>query len=206
MRTRELAEANRRLEHASLTDPLTGLSNRRHFSLQMPAECARALRRCEDGDRDHALGLLLVDCDHFKRINDVHGHAVGDAVLVEIAARLRQQARDGDMLMRWGGEEFLLVLRDTDRGGLAAAAQRVLGCIAGRPFVFAVEPLAVTCSVGVCAFPFRLDAPLAQSLDDCLRLADAALYKAKHQGRNRAVLAIPAPGNDTDWTEILRGT
>lgn len=204
VRTRELAEANRRLEHASLTDPLTGLGNRRHFALEMPAECARALRRCEAGDHETALGLLLIDCDHFKRINDVHGHAVGDAVLVEIAARLRQQARDGDVLLRWGGEEFLLVLRDADRRGLAAAAQRVLNCIAERPFVFAVEPLAVTCSIGVCAYPFDVAAPAAASLEDCLRLADAALYQAKREGRERAVLMLPAVGGTTQYFTVIR--
>ncbi|MBL8299940.1 MAG: diguanylate cyclase [Rhodanobacteraceae bacterium] len=203
LRTRELAEANRRLEHASLTDPLTGLGNRRHFLQQMPAERARALRRCEDGEHDHALGLLLVDCDHFKRINDTHGHAVGDAVLVEIAARLRQQARDGDLLLRWGGEEFLLVLRDTDRAGLAGAALRVLSSIADQPFVFAVEPLRVTCSLGACAYPFAQNAPTVHSLDDCLRLADAALYQAKHRGRDRAVLAAFEPGGNS-WIEIPR--
>jgi diguanylate cyclase (GGDEF)-like protein len=133
----------------------------------------------------------------------VHGHAVGDAVLVEIAARLRQQARDGDMLMRWGGEEFLLVLRDTDRDGLAGAAQRVLACIAERPFVFAVEPLAVTCSLGVCAYPFDLAQPMVQSLDACLRLADAALYRAKRQGRDRAVLVVAESGGER-WIEIVR--
>jgi diguanylate cyclase (GGDEF)-like protein len=203
-RTYELADANRRLEHASLTDPLTGLWNRRHFALEMPAECARALRRCEDGDRNGVLGLLLIDCDHFKQINDRHGHAVGDAVLVEIAARLRQQARDGDLLARWGGEEFLFVLRDAERSGLAAAAERVLGCIAERPFVFAVEPLPVTCSIGVCAYPFAADAPAAASLDDCLRQADAALYEAKRRGRNRAVVAESGTTVAADWHEIRR--
>ncbi len=204
-RTRELADANRRLEHASLTDPLTGLWNRRHFALEMPAECARALRRCEDGDRNSVLGLLLIDCDHFKQINDRHGHAVGDAVLVEIAARLRQQARDGDVLLRWGGEEFLLVLRDTGRGGLAIAAQRVLSCIAERPFVFSVEPLTVTCSIGVCAYPFDTVAPATLSLDACLRLADTALYQAKRQGRDRAVLAEPGGADgEPRWVEVPR--
>lgn len=203
-RTFELADANRRLEHASLTDPLTGLWNRRHFALEMPADCARALRRCESGDRDGVLGLLLIDCDHFKQINDRHGHAVGDAVLVEIAARLRSQARDGDLLARWGGEEFLLVLRDAERGGLDAAAERVLAGIAERPFVFTVEPLAVTCSVGVCAYPFDADAPAAASLDDCLRHADAALYEAKRRGRNRAVIAETGTPLVADWREIRR--
>lgn len=202
-RTRELAEANRRLEHASLTDPLTGLWNRRHFALEIPAECARALRRSEHGDHNAVLGLLLIDCDHFKQINDRHGHAVGDAVLVEIAARLRQQARDGDVLLRWGGEEFLLVLRDAERSGLAAAAQRVLACIAERPFVFTVEPLTVTCSLGVCAYPFDTAAPDDKSIDACLRLADAALYRAKHQGRARAVLAESAGvQHEPRWHEV----
>jgi diguanylate cyclase (GGDEF)-like protein len=202
LRTRELADANRRLEHASLTDPLTGLWNRRHFALEIPADCARVLRRAENGEHDAVLGLLLIDCDHFKQINDRHGHAVGDAVLVEIGQRLRSQARDGDVLLRWGGEEFLLVLRDTGRGGLAAAAQRVLACIGERPFVFTVEPLAVTCSLGVCAYPFDPDAPDAQSLDACLRIADAALYRAKHQGRDRAVLAEPAGAGEPRWVEV----
>ncbi|TDR41122.1 diguanylate cyclase (GGDEF)-like protein [Tahibacter aquaticus] len=206
LRTRELADANRRLEHASLTDPLTGLWNRRHFSLEMPAECARALRRAEEGDTRTVLGLVLIDCDHFKQINDRHGHAVGDAVLVEIAARLRSQAREGDVLLRWGGEEFLLVLRDTDRDSLAAAARRVLDGIGGRPFVFGVEPLAVTCSLGVCAFPFDSAAPGVLSLDACLRIADAALYRAKHQGRDRAVLA-QSRGHEHEpaWLDVPRG-
>lgn len=204
LRTRELAEANRRLEHASLTDPLTGLWNRRHFSLEMPGECARALRRAES-DRHSAIGLILLDCDRFKQINDREGHAVGDAVLVEMAARLRHQARESDLLLRWGGEEFLLVLRDTERDGLAAAARRVLEAIGERPFVFGVEPLKVTCSLGVCAYPFDPLQPEARSLDDCLRLADAALYRAKHQGRDRAVLAVSAGGAaEPQWIEVPR--
>jgi len=123
---------------------------------------------------------------------------------VEIAARLRNQARDGDVLLRWGGEEFLLVLHDTGREGLAAAAQRVLACIGERPFVFSESPLRVTCSLGVCAYPFDPDAPARHSLDDCLSLADEALYRAKHQGRDRAVLAQAGAAAETRWREVPR--
>jgi diguanylate cyclase (GGDEF)-like protein len=206
VRTRELADANRRLEHASLTDPLTGLWNRRHFALEMPGECARVTRRVEDGDTDIAIGLVLIDCDHFKQINDRHGHDIGDAVLVELAARLRDASRDGDMLLRWGGEEFLLVLRGDGRSGPAAATARILDVVGGTPFaVPGHAPLRVTCSIGACAFPFDAAAPSAQSLDACLRYADAALYRAKRGGRARGCLA-QTPGNADDeplWIEIL---
>lgn len=208
-RTRELADANRRLEHASLTDPLTGLWNRRHFALEMPGECARVLRRAEDGDRDAVIGLVLIDCDHFKQINDRHGHDVGDAVLVELAARLRSATRDGDQLMRWGGEEFLLVLRGEGRAGPAASAARILDVVGGAPFVMPGEPpLAVTVSIGACAFPFDPDAPAAHSLDACLRFADAALYRAKRSGRNRGFVAQAPPNPDDEplWIDVLPST
>jgi diguanylate cyclase (GGDEF)-like protein len=208
-RTRELADANRRLEHASLTDPLTGLWNRRHFALEMPAACARVLRRAEDGDRDTAIGLVLIDCDYFKQINDRYGHDVGDAVLVELAARLRDATRDGDQLMRWGGEEFLLVLFGDDRAGPAASARRILDVVGGTPFVVAGQPpLVVTCSIGACAFPFDPDAPASQSLDACLRFADAALYRAKREGRNRGFVAQSPPDADDEplWTLVLPTT
>jgi diguanylate cyclase (GGDEF)-like protein len=202
LQTRELAEANRRLEHASLTDPLTGLWNRRQFSLQMPSECTRVLRRISEGDGGAALALLLIDCDHFKLINDRHGHGAGDAVLAELAQRLRALAREGDLLLRWGGEEFLLVVRDASRDAVAASAARVVEAINAQPF--GPSRLPVTCSVGAACYPFDPHAPLGHGLDQCLGYADAALYRAKRAGRDRAVVAVVGAAPDApDWIEIV---
>lgn len=186
-RTRALAEANRRLAHASLTDALTGLWNRRYFGLELPPECERTIRRAARGERDADLVFVLADVDHFKRINDHHGHAVGDAVLVEFARRLRALLRSGDVALRWGGEEFLVVLRDTGRERAFASARRVREAIAATPFAIDGTLLPVTCSIGWAAFPFDPQAPRRHGVDQVITFADAALYRAKCGGRDRVV-------------------
>ncbi|MEO8670247.1 MAG: diguanylate cyclase [Tahibacter sp.] len=203
LRTAELAEANQRLEHASLTDPLTGLWNRRHFSVEVPRHCEQLLGRIRDDATHAAFALLLVDCDHFKRINDSHGHAVGDAVLVEIAQRLRSLGREGDVLLRWGGEEFLLLFDAVQRDAVEPLARRVLQAIAATPFPIGGELLNVTCSIGCSLFPFDPRRTRQHSLDQCLRLADAALYRAKRSGRNRAAW-VRSTGDESrlDWQDI----
>ncbi|HEV7783796.1 MAG TPA: diguanylate cyclase, partial [Thermoanaerobaculia bacterium] len=118
-RTRELAEANQKLELASLTDPLTGLSNRRFLDLNLGADLSQAIRNAQQmlALRDHNADLIFyfIDLDHFKRLNDWIGHPAGDAVLVELGHRLREVARATDAVVRWGGEEFLIVSRWTNR-------------------------------------------------------------------------------------------
>src|SRR5579885_816804 len=202
-RTRDLAEANRRLERASLTDPLTGLWNRRYFALEMPPECERARRRHALGEPASDLVLLLVDIDHFKRVNDRCGLAVGDAVLTEFARRLQRLMRGGDFAVRWGGEEFLLVLRDAERAAAAAFAARVRGATGTEPFSIDARTIALTCSVGWAAFPPRGDAAATGSIERTIALADQALYRAKQAGRDRCCGALDdaAPPDGVRWVE-----
>ena len=183
-RTRELAAANARLEQAAVTDPLTGLKNRRYFALAAAEEAERALR----APLRQALLVVLLDIDHFKRINDVHGHAAGDAVLVETAARLQREARGGDIVLRWGGEEFLLLLRDVDRAAAPGLLRRLLDALALEPVRIDGTELPITASLGADCYP---QTAARESLETAIARADAALYRAKREGRDRGMLAQP---------------
>ena len=126
------------LEEASLTDPLTGLRNRRFLDRQMPADVALSVRHYEaspaDRESEQDLLFFLIDIDHFKRINDAHGHMAGDAVLMQMRGRLEQVFRATDYLVRWGGEEFLIVARGTPRSRAAELAERARLAVAALPF------------------------------------------------------------------------
>ena len=200
-RTRDLADANQQLERASLTDPLTGLWNRRYFAIEMQPESERAMRRVYSGEPHADVVLLLVDIDHFKRINDTLGHAGGDAVLVEFARRLADLVRASDIALRWGGEEFLIVLRDSERDVAAAFAERVRHAIAAEPFLVDAQRFAVSCSIGWAVYPFRREQPRAHSLEQVIALADQALYRAKQHGRNRVCGAVPGDGEQPRFLE-----
>jgi diguanylate cyclase (GGDEF)-like protein len=166
----------------ALTDGLTGVMNRRAITDLAARELARARRG------ETPVAFMLLDVDHFKRINDTHGHPAGDAVLAQLVQRLRDAMRDYDTIGRWGGEEFLLVLP-----GLSLAhqegrrrAENLRRCVAGQPFDIGTgTPLAVTCSAGVVAVP----AGAGETLEAVIARADAALYDAKRGGRDRAVFA-----------------
>jgi two-component system, cell cycle response regulator len=165
----------------SLTDPLTELWNFRYFQLQAIREVEAAIRY------RRPLGLLIVDLDHFKRINDRHGHPVGDQVLAEIARRIRTSTRLPDIVARYGGEEFVLLLPGTDDAGAVVTAERIRRRVSRLPIVAGGQDalrISVTCSVGVAAYPVH-----GESVDELLRRADAALYTAKSQGRDRVVNA-----------------
>jgi diguanylate cyclase (GGDEF)-like protein len=166
---------------AVLTDPLSGCVNRRGFDQQLARELARAERA------GAPVALIAVDVDHFKRVNDQHGHAAGDAVIRDVGALLREGARAGDVVARVGGEEFVLVLPDADEEGAAALARRLVDAARARQFA-AVPGLAVTVSAGVAAEASVRDAALAEALKT---RADAALYAAKRGGRDRAVVWAP---------------
>ncbi|MDR7333481.1 sensor domain-containing diguanylate cyclase [Roseateles asaccharophilus] len=178
----EWRQAERELNRLAQEDALTGIANRRCFS----AEAQRAMDTAER--HGGALTLLLVDVDHFKRVNDQHGHNVGDEVLVELARRLRAVLRKSDLGGRWGGEEFIALLH----GGPQAAlefAERLRGIVADTPFPTATGPLRVTLSGG-CA-EYRP----GDSLSSLVGRADEALYLAKSEGRNRVRAERPAmPG------------
>ena len=158
----------------SITDGLTGLWNRRLFDLRINEELQRAIRFQEP------FGLLLVDLDHFKSVNDRFGHQTGDAVLVELARRLKDATREVDVVTRFGGEEFALILPKTPVQGTLRLAQKVREVVANEPFAVGTVSIPVTVSVGAAGYP---DHGLSGA--DLLAAADAALYRAKGNGRNR---------------------
>lgn len=195
---RLIAEKTRELREASFTDPLTGLRNRRYFTEVMDSEVSLAQR-----PDSPALHLFLVDIDHFKHINDTYGHAAGDIVLKETAARLKAAMRTSDLVFRWGGEEFLIVARGAQGLPRNELADRIVRSIGTVPFdVGAQGPLRRTCSVGFATFPFYGATPGLVPFDHVLELSDLALYRAKQTGRNRAIGVSPRPG--TAENEIWR--
>jgi diguanylate cyclase (GGDEF)-like protein len=165
----ELAE----LARASRRDALTGLPNRRAFDEELAREVARAAR---DGK---PLAVVVLDADRFKNVNDTHGHAAGDAVLREIAARAATAVRAGDFVARIGGEEFALLLHATDLAGALELAERVRAAMAASPFSTGGGQLGVTASLG-CAVLAPDDTP-----ESLVARADARLYDAKRGGRDR---------------------
>jgi len=178
-----LAEKNAELSVQSVRDPLTSLFNRRYFQEFIAAQGTRAdqRRREEDGT---ARALFLIDIDHFKETNDRFGHAIGDAVLVAVAARLREALRDTDMVVRWGGEEFLVyATMRSDRVDEIAA--RILGCVSSRAISVQDKVVRSTVSMGYMGMPLH-NCSAALSWDRALGLVDMALYMAKTGGRNRA--------------------
>lgn len=197
-RTQDLETANLALQDASMVDPLTGLKNRRFLSLSMPEEQARVARqRREDrpgrvaGNRD--LLFFMVDLDHFKQVNDTHGHGAGDLVLRQASARLRATCREADLVVRWGGEEFLIVARNSDRSFGAVLAQALLDGIRDEVFDLGNGlTLRKTCSVGFTAFPVLEGFMDAFSWEDAVELADQCLYAAKSSGRD-AWVGVLAP-------------
>jgi diguanylate cyclase (GGDEF)-like protein len=204
-RNEELARANRELREASFTDPLTGLRNRRYFDASIGDEESRSRRahsprpgeaRAEKPD----LILYIVDLDHFKEVNDTWGHPAGDRVLIETARRLMVVVRHSDLLIRWGGEEFLVVSRDARRDLGEHLARRILNTVGSVDFDLGDgQSTRRTCSVGWAPFPWRPENAAGEDHRPVLRLADRALYQAKHEGRNRAIgfLSTEAGGERT---------
>jgi diguanylate cyclase (GGDEF)-like protein len=196
-RSAALAEANRVLEEMTLTDPLTSVRNRRYFQATIAADVGQAIRGYASGDNSRArrnrdLIFYLIDADHFKEINDRFGHDAGDQVLIEMTRRISSAIRHSDVLVRWGGEEFLVVSRFTERKDAVALASRVLGNVAREPFEIKGAGISLhrTCSIGWAAFPWDTEAPEVVTYEEVLGLADRALYEAKHAGRNLAMGAV----------------
>jgi len=194
----ELANANHELLDASLTDLLTGVRNRRFFANSIEADVQQVLRSFVSNPsadlRNRDLVFYLIDIDHFKKVNDQFGHKIGDQVLVEVARRINSAARLSDAVIRWGGEEFLLLSRYTDRREAPILANRVLDAVGSKPYRIEVSKadLRITCSLGWAAFPWTEMEPKLVAHDQVLALADYALYQAKDSGRNRAVGLLPA--------------
>ena len=207
---RVLSEAlrvrTREFEEASLTDPLTGLRNRRFMSLQMASEMALWMRRQSHpagGEAPNDMVVFLIDVDHFKDVNDRLGHAAGDELLRQFAERLRTVFRASDHLVRWGGEEFLVVARDTQRGRASELAERVREAISGVPFVHNGTPMAITASIGWAPLPWDPASPEALGWEAVVALADLALYTVKQGGRDGWLGLLPQaplpPEADLAW-------
>ncbi|MGM9483463.1 diguanylate cyclase domain-containing protein [Roseateles sp. NT4] len=191
---RKLAQQYERL---SLLDSLTGLGNRRFLEQHIGRELA-LLARTRRNHPQATLGVYLFDVDRFKAINDQHGHATGDAVLKTFARRVQAITRETDLLVRWGGEEFLLVARLERVEHAEQVAARVLQAVNASAFeVDGAAPIPVTCSLGAVCLPFLPTAP-RQPWPALVSLADLALYEAKAQGRNRWVLVHNAAVDDAD--------
>jgi two-component system, cell cycle response regulator len=161
-------------QRLSMTDGLTGLGNYRFFQGTLAREVERATRF------HRSLAVLMLDLDLFKQVNDAHGHQVGDAVMVEIADRIRDEIREVDVVARYGGEEFVVVLPETGREGAGYTAERICNAVRRRPVTVAGLPLRITLSAGVAVFPTHGDTPAS-----IVRAADEALYAAKAGGRDR---------------------
>lgn len=170
-----------RLLRSGFTDVLTGWNNRRYLQLRLKEEIARTQR---DGTR---LTCLMLDVDHFKRVNDTWGHAAGDAVLREIANRIDAQVRASDVAARYGGEEFVVLLPDTDEAAGQLLAERIRGAVAAEPFVLpSGDEIPITISIGVAAISPAAGSRDLKTLGDALLArSDVALYRAKSAGRNR---------------------
>ncbi|CAN5216816.1 hypothetical protein BH11PSE10_BH11PSE10_14640 [soil metagenome] len=173
-----LASSNEKLKVQSERDPLTGLANRRHFQSVIKSQA----------DQGRLSGtVFLIDIDHFKRINDQHGHAAGDNVLIEVARRLSSALREDDLVVRWGGEEFLITVKSRDRALAQQLAQRLLDLISSTSITHnsKTAPVHVTASIGFATFPMPPHG-LSLGWERAIDLVDTVMYMAKAHGRNRA--------------------
>ena len=171
----ELEVSKAALAEQATTDSLTHLSNRRQFYTQAEQNLATCRRY------SHDMSVLLLDIDHFKKVNDTYGHHAGDEVLVRIAQLLKGMARLGDTVARFGGEEFSVLLPETKRLGAAVMAQRIRAVIEKEEIIVEGRQIPVTVSIGVAT----LAAEEVESIDQLLNIADRRLYLAKNNGRNR---------------------
>ncbi len=204
-----LAAVNAKLADQSIRDPLTGLFNRRSFHLAME-------RRRSERDRRHVPEhstdvFVLLDVDHFKQVNDTYGHAAGDTVLVEIGRRLSAIMRDSDMVLRWGGEEFLVYLRGASVESVQEIIERVLYCIGQTPIDIGTQHITVTASAGFVPLPFAHLSEHVFDWERAVQLADSALYLSKTRGRNQAfgVMDLSRPYDEIarelthDWSKAI---
>lgn len=175
---RHIRAEKEKFEYASKRDPLTGLSNRRDLMEKIKNEQQRQMRL------QKTFTLILGDIDNFKKLNDTHGHDAGDYVLQSVAQLLREQVRGIDCPSRWGGEEFLIMLIETDIESGRTVAERIRSKIEEASFTFNGTPLPITMTFGLSQYQGAND-----TLDSCIKRADKALYAGKYEGKNRVIVA-----------------
>lgn len=197
-RTAQLNLANEKLRQLSLQEPLTALHNRRYISEFVSERCenftVRKVQLLENSENinisinQKVMGVFMIDLDYFKTVNDTYGHQAGDAVLVRISRVLAKQIRPDDYIVRWGGEEFLVILNKTDPEYLDVLARKILKAVSKAPLRINSETtLYKTCSIGYCTLPLHTKAPDLLNLEQIINISDYAMYLAKENGRNRAV-------------------
>ena len=198
--TLKLEDALEQLRKLSMTDELTGLMNRRFLNASILEEVAQVTRNYRNINEGRAMrvsanldmAFVMVDLDHFKSVNDTYGHAAGDRVLVQMRHLLTVFTRDTDTVIRWGGEEFLIVARNICRTDYMALCERIRRGVAAHRFdIEQKDPIPLTCSMGAAVFPFLTKLPEALSWERVVEVADACLYAAKRSGRNAWVGVLP---------------
>jgi diguanylate cyclase (GGDEF)-like protein len=191
----ELENAYAQLEAISLSDPLTGLNNRRYLQKLIPMDIAKVQREYNHKifnrpEKKTSLDLtfFILDVDYFKSVNDVYGHNAGDQLLIQLSDLLTKICRESDCVVRWGGEEFLIVSRFADRDEAPLMSERIRKSLEKHEFELPNgSTLKKTCSIGFACYPFLRDQPLALSWEQVIDIADRALYAAKKSGRNRSI-------------------
>lgn len=179
-KNKQLEIINKKLEELSVTDALTGLYNRRYFLERLNSEFSRSKRY------NICISLLMLDLDHFKRVNDTYGHQKGDDVLRKTSKILKRNCRAHDIVARFGGEEFIMLLCQTDPDGAFIAAERIRKDVEDYRFTWeGGAPFKATISIGISSCP---DIKI-NNMNDLIRIADTSLYEAKKQGRNRVVVS-----------------
>jgi two-component system, sensor histidine kinase ChiS len=194
---RELEQAYKKLEEASLADPLTGLHNRRFLTKSIFADLSLVDREYKNWlslvaktpslklPENSDLVFILLDVDYFKQVNDSYGHSAGDRVLEQLSRLLQVVLRDSDYLVRWGGEEFLIVVRFCSRHEAPEMVERIRQAVETHHFIIEGEaPLQKTCSIGYAVYPFYTSAPSMLTWEQVIDTADRAMYVAKRSGRN----------------------
>jgi len=187
-----IRKLNIQLEKLAITDGLTGLYNYRYFQKRMSEELSRAVRF------NLSLSCIMIDIDHFKDINDMYGHQIGDEILQGLSGIVKDSVRDIDIAARYGGEEFVLILPQIDIKGAGIMAERLREKVESHCFSDCSRPINITVSIGVATYP----GDGIKNGNDLLKRADNALYKAKHMGRNRVIIRSPAKGDKAILTSV----
>lgn len=204
----ELMAKNNELKELSLIDPLTGLHNRRYLFEMIPPEIKSINFKIEnerrrDGESEPSYGIMILDIDYFKTVNDRFGHDSGDMVLKEFAVRLAEGLRQDDTVCRIGGEEFVIALKNTSREHLENRAEEIRRNIELKPFHISDDRnVNLTCSIGYCYYPLSKNPVSRISFAQIMTLTDKALYCAKEWGRNQAVCALATEGHTGPVTNI----
>jgi len=189
----ELEQALDHLRQLSMTDELTGLMNRRFLNVSIPEEVAQVVRNyrnldqgCEDRTKANMDMLFaMIDIDHFKVVNDTYGHAAGDKVLMQMKERFKKFTRASDTLIRWGGEEFMVVSRNVSRTNYETLLNRLHNGIKSALYdIDQDNKLKITCSIGAAVFPFHKKWPSSVSWENVVQVVDTCLYAAKRSGRD----------------------